>query len=74
MRLRHRLLLHLYCPSKATKRLLKTRHVDECCGHVFYEWPLNAVLHKKLSLRSFSRKYCTVKDGAKTFDFIADKR
>ena len=49
-------------------------HVDECCGHVFYEWPLNAVLHKKLSLRSFRRKYCTIKDGAKTFDFIADKR
>ena len=74
MRLRHRLLLHLYCPSKATKRLLKTRHVDECYGHVFYEWPLNAVLHKKLNLRSFRRKYCTIKDGAKTFDFIADKR
>ena len=71
MRIRHRLLLHLSCPSKATKRLLKTPHVDEYCGHVFYKWPLNAVLHKKLSLQSFRRKYC--KDGAKTYDFIADK-
>ena len=62
---------HLSCPSKATKRLLKTPHVEEYCGHVFYKWPLNAVLHKKLSLQSFRRKYC--KDGAKTYDFIADK-
>ena len=47
-------------------------HLDEC-SHVFYEWPLNAVLYKKLSLQLFHRKYCTIKDGAQTFDFIADK-
>ena len=28
---------------------------------------------KKLSLQSFRRKYCTIKDGAETYDFIADK-
>ena len=42
--------------------------------HIFYEWPLYAPLHKKLSLWSFRRKYCTTKDGAQTYDFIADKR
>ena len=35
--------------------------------------PLYAVLHKKLSLQSFRRKYCTIKDGAQTYDFIAAK-
>ena len=49
------------------------QHLKKCC-HIFYEWPLNAVLHKKLSLLSFCRKYCTTKDGAQTYDFIADKR
>ena len=44
----------------------------KCCL-VFYEWPLNALLHKKLSLRSFRRKHCTIKDGAQTYDFIVDK-
>ena len=48
------------------------QHLDKCC-HVFYEWPLNAVLHKKLSWWLFCRKYCTIKDGAQTYDFIADK-
>ena len=35
--------------------------------------PLNAALHKKLSLWSFHRKFYTIKDGAQTYDFIADK-
>ena len=47
-------------------RQLRRLHLDEWC-HVFHEWPLNAVLRKKLSLRvrSFRRKYCTIKDGAR---------
>ena len=73
MRIRHWLLLHLLFPPKVTKRCLRMPHLDKCC-HVFCEWPLNgAVLPKKLSLRSFQRKYCTIKDGAQTYDFIADK-
>ena len=35
--------------------------------------PLNEVLHKKLSLRTFRRKYCTINDSAQTYDFSADK-
>ena len=45
MHIRRRLLLHLFFwPSKKHHIL------------IIYEWPLHAVLHKKLSLRSFRRK------------------
>ena len=66
-------LLHMspFCEMRQSTSL-KTPALDDCC-HVFYEWKLNAVLHKKLSLRSFHRKCCTIKDGAQTYDFIADK-
>ena len=36
--------------------------------------PLNEVLHKKLSLRKFRRKYCTINDSAQTYDFSAYKK
>ena len=53
----------------------KKRNILKSAGHhIFYEWPLYALLYKKLSLWSFHRKYCTIKDGAQTYDFIADKR
>ena len=55
MHIRRRLLLHLFFwPSKKHHIL------------IIYEWPLHAVLHKKLSLRSFRRKYRTTKDGAQS--------
>ena len=47
-------------------------HLDAMLSR-FLQWPLNAVLHKKLSLQLFCRKYCTIKDGTQTYDFIADK-
>ena len=47
-------------------------HFDEC-SHVFYEWPLNAVFYRKLSLQSCRWKYCTNRDGTQTYDFTADK-
>ena len=65
------LLHHLFFFAKGDKHL-KTPHLDDYC-HVFYEWPLNDVLRKKLSLPSFCRKYCTIKDAAQTYYFIANK-
>ena len=47
-------------------------HLDAMLSR-FLQWPLNAVLHKKLSLQLFCRKYCNIKDGTQTYDFIADK-
>ena len=41
--------------------------------HVFYDWPLNAVLHKKLSVGSSRGKCYTIKDGVQTYDFVADR-
>ena len=77
MHLRHWLLLHLFLLLKATKWLLENATswwvlsrflwmASECS-------PLNAALHKKLSLRSFHRKFYTIKDGAQTYNFITDK-
>ena len=76
MRIRHRLLLHLFFPTKGNEMPSKKCNIfNKSAGHhIFYEWPLYAPLHKKLSLWSFRRKYCTTKDGAQTYDFIADKR
>ena len=42
---------------KVTKRLLKMPHLDDSAVTSFYKWPLNSILHKKLSLRLFCRKY-----------------
>ena len=50
----------------------KMPDLDDCC-YVFDEWPLNAVLLKKLSLGSFRRKCYSIKDGVQTYDFIADR-
>ena len=50
-------------------------HLNKCCL-VCDEWPLDGVIHKKKNepcLWSFRRKYCTMKDDAQTYDFIADK-
>ena len=47
-------------------------HLNKCCL-VFDEWPLDGVIHKKKWALPFRRKYCTMKDDAQTYDFIADK-
>ena len=65
-----------FFPTKGNEMPSKKCNIfNKSAGHhIFYEWPLNAPLHKKLSLWSFRRKYCTTKDSAQTYDFIADKR
>ena len=74
MCIRHRLLLHLFFPSKGNEMPSKKCNILKSAGHhIFYEWPPNALLHKQLNLWLFHRKYCTIKDGAQTYDFIADK-
>ena len=75
--LRHWLLLHLFLLPKATKCLLKNATSWWVLSRFLWmaseRKPLNAALHKKLSLRSFHRKFYTIKDGTQTNDFIADK-
>ena len=77
MHLRHLILLHLFLPPRATKCLLK--NATSWWVPSRFLWmaserrPLNAALHKKLSLRSFHRKFYTIKDGTQTYDYIADK-
>ena len=44
MRISHQLLLHFFFPKETPSK--KMPYLDECC-HVFYEWPLIAVIHKK---------------------------
>ena len=72
MCIRHRPLLHIFSTESDETPSKKCRIMMPCC-HVFFEWPLNAVLHKKLSLQLFCRKNCTIKDGTQTYDFIVDK-
>ena len=77
MHLRHLILLHLFLLPKATKCLLKNATSWWVLSRFLWmaseRRPLNAALHKKLSLRSFHRKFYTIKDGTQTNDFIADK-
>ena len=78
MHLRHWLLLHLFFSTNGDEMPSKKRHI--LMSAVTFSknglWiPLNAALHKKLSLHAIVsyRKYCTIKDGAQTYNFIADK-
>ena len=77
MHWRHRLLLHLFLPPKAAKCLLKNATSWWVLSRFLWMapecWPLNAALHKTLSLRLFRRKFYTIKDGAQTYNFITDK-
>ena len=75
--LRHWLLLHLFLLPKATKCLLKNATSWWVLSRFLWMapecWPLNAALHKTLSLRLFRRKFYTIKDGSQTYNFITDK-
>ena len=77
MHLRHLILLHLFLLPKATKCLLKNATSWWVLSRFLWMapecWPLNAALHKTLSLRLFRRKFYTIKDGAQTYNFITDK-
>ena len=73
MRIRQGLLLHHFFSPKATKRRLKKRHILISAVSFSTKGLWTQHFTKKLSLRSFRSKYCTIKDCAQTYDFIADK-
>lgn len=62
-----------FFPTKVDETPFKKMPDLDDWFHVFYDWPLNAVLHRKLSVGSFRRKCYTIKDGIQTYDFVADR-
>ena len=62
-----------FFPADGDETPSKKRHIFMSAVTVSKSGLWMQYFTKKLSLQSFRRKYCTIKDGAQTYDFIADK-